>query len=169
MIMNTFILFLLPFITFATVKADLACYDCIPTDKTKCLSPDANNIKTTTCSTEPTARTGLKKSISDIDKLDINPRGNFEENTFECFSLYFVGEDNQETGVYRGCVEKTNTIISSCEYLKESLKNGNVTNCVTCAEKECNVDDVGGGAAGLTLSLGLIVLNLVICLNVFHF
>ncbi|EFA08123.1 uncharacterized protein LOC663706 [Tribolium castaneum] len=166
--MNTRALFLLSVVAFASVKAELKCYDCEP-HQSGCLSPATANIKSTVCLSDAGEKNRIQKEINDINKLDISPRGNFEENAFECFSLYFEADDANESGVYRGCVEKTKTVISSCDYLTETLKNGNVSNCKTCAENECNVHDVGGGATGVTVSVALVVLNLVICLNVLHF
>ena len=84
------------------------------------------------------------------------------------FADFFCLEEEGETsGVYRGCIEKSKYIDSSCSYLEEWLNKGNVS-CQTCPDDKRN-DEYVGGAAALTVSLGIVMLNLLLCVKVFTF
>lgn len=75
--------------------------------------------------------------------------------------------NNNKTGIYRGCYKKAQSVISVCDYLKEELNDGNVTDCVSCGEDRCNVHQVGGGAAGVSFSVMLLIINLAFFLIAF--
>ncbi|XP_063916486.1 uncharacterized protein LOC135132345 isoform X2 [Zophobas morio] len=137
------------------------------------MKPEIDNAKTTVCEEDDGATippTYLKKLINDIDKTDIETRvSNRSELKFECFTMVYEAEKKgQSSGVYRGCVEKTKYIESSCTYIEEWLNKNNVSSCTTCSDDKCNNEYVGGAAA-LTMSLGILTLNLLLCVKVFTF
>jgi hypothetical protein len=147
---------------------DLNCYDCDPKSEGRCVTPDVDNVKVTNCRDLEVSK-GVKKQISDVDQQEIESRiSNITEAVSQCFSLYMETGEN-DSGVYRGCIKTAKDILNACEFLAENLPNsGNITTCRVCSEDRCNVDDVGGGAAALTLSLGIVILNLIVCINVFN-
>ncbi|EFA01063.1 uncharacterized protein LOC103312499 [Tribolium castaneum] len=126
---STSVLYFLVLTLFIVKAQQLECYECEPKAVAKCLSPHTNNITAVPCYTS--------------DELASNDT---EKSDYECFSLYFIAwTKDDESGVYRGCVEK-GAIVSLVDFFKTTVKVGNVTNWVTCAESKCNVHDMGSKA-----------------------
>ena len=74
-------------------------------------------------------------------------------------------------GTYRGCVESRNEV---CTYLTDQYRQYGIVKCDSCSSDKCNSDnllytdedpnnDDGNGAAELSLSIGVVILN-VLCL-----
>ncbi|RZC35312.1 uncharacterized protein BDFB_012443, partial [Asbolus verrucosus] len=154
----------------AGASSTIKCYDCGPSDEGTCLDPVAQNVKTTVCGDSTGATdSSVKRQIFDIN-LDAKSRNNSESGTYECFAMYFESHNVLSfSGVYRGCVLKAAKVFSSCEFLQEDLKHGNITSCQSCTEDECNFQDVGRSAATLSFSVVILMLNLTFCIFVVTF